>query len=87
MTEQEKKALSERIDKKVQAAIDKVWGNNMRPNTGHIDNHSGEELADYFLKLANNDKEAQTEQEAMLKKFEEEDFSEIDERLKELNVL
>lgn len=53
----------------------------------HIDNHSGEELADYFLKLANNDKEAQAEQEAMLKKFEEEDFSEIDERLKELNVL
>lgn len=87
MTEQEKKILNERIDKKVQTAIDKVWGSNTRPNIGYIDNHSGEELADYFLKLADNDKDARAKQEAMLKKFEEEDFSEIDKRLRELNVL
>ncbi|HEG2582081.1 TPA: hypothetical protein SCV07_001444 [Campylobacter lari] len=65
-------------------AFDKVFNGNDRINEGYTDNHYNKVTLDYFVGLFDQDKKSLERQEKILKKIEEEDFSDIEKNIESI---
>ncbi|HEC1791632.1 TPA: hypothetical protein R1728_001523 [Campylobacter lari] len=72
------------IKREVDNAFDKVFNGNDRINEGYTDNHCNKATLDYFVGLFNQDKKSLERQEKILKKIEEEDFSDIEKNVESI---
>ncbi|MBX1885573.1 hypothetical protein [Campylobacter peloridis] len=72
------------IKREVDNAFDKVFNGNDRINEGYTDNHCNKATLDYFVELFNQDKKSLERQEKILKKIEEEDFSDIEKNIESI---
>lgn len=67
----------EEIRQAVETSMNKVFGGNMRPNEGKIENHSSDSLKEYYLGLAHNDEKAQRLQQAKIESIKKLDLEQI----------